>query len=364
MWHLPRGIFRAVSSFKKLLVRPSMLLLVRLVVFVATGIWAATSWVAQTGCHPQAIVQWDLTLKKAKKTNNFGTLLDSIFNTKNGDPTENAEFNTKNGDATESGTYTRRGNLRRLDDNEEFSNYWTETGGMCVDIQGKKVSHYQYNAKMGRHHHVLHADCKNICEHSKGCEGFAIKLAETSGQLWIRNCSLYGERVVPPFGFEYVAADGRSNPVRGEFPESGPNYPVRCFVRTSGIPVVHPGRSAELKAKLNLKKEQKTHDFGALLDLPFNSKNGDATESVEFSTKNGVATTTVTAQLPNAFDTFVNDHFVEITVSYIVIVCVIVLCVVAIVVSVVCRREIDSVAPTPLEDWGNAPVAPAPVQYV
>jgi len=165
------------------------------------------------------------------------------------------QHNNKNGRAVKQSGTQKRGNLRRLDDNSKFSNHWTETGGTCVDAEGKKVAHYVDNKKIDTDHYGESVDCQTICEQAKGCEGFAIKLEESSGQLWPTSCSLYGERVVPPHGFEYVDGDGKSTPVRGEFPESDPNYPVRCFVRVSDTPV-GPGRPTHLKANLQLKKNR------------------------------------------------------------------------------------------------------------
>lgn len=134
---------------------------------------------------------------------------------------------------------------------------------MCVDIDGKKAPHYhkQLGTKNDR------VDCQKSCEDSYGCEAFAIHLEVEAGQLWVTSCSLYGKRVVPPQGFQYVAGEGKSEAVRGDFPKSGANYPVRCFVRVPDTPVTgsapskqsvvaDAGRPAELQANLQLKNNR------------------------------------------------------------------------------------------------------------
>ena len=131
---------------------------------------------------------------------------------------------------------------------------------MCVDINGKKAPHY--HKELGTKNYGV--DCQKSCENSYGCEAFAIHLEADAGQLWVTSCSLYGARVVPPHGFEYVAGDGKSEVVQGDFPGSGDNYPVRCFVRVPDTPVIgsvpskqsvvaDAGRPEELKVNLQLK---------------------------------------------------------------------------------------------------------------
>ena len=204
------------------------------------------SWGAKTGCHPATVFDWDAALAASKKENSYPHVsLDweqykEAPKYQSGRPMTNAE------------KPSGRGSFRRtVDDNSKFSKYWTQTDGMCVDIEGNKAPYY--HKELGTKNYKV--DCQKSCENSYGCEAYSIHLEKESGQLWATSCSLYGERVVPPHGFECVAGGGKSESVRGEFPS------IRCFVRVPEGPsklsiVADAGRPAGLKVNVQLKKNR------------------------------------------------------------------------------------------------------------
>lgn len=198
------------------------------------------SWGAKTGCHPATVLDWNGAVETYKNDTDdqYFASLDWGLASTWGVPAEENEYQTTAATTTTSSTTigitnltttkTKIGRSRRLADDAQ---YWTETAGTCVDDKKNKVSHYY--KKFSKTDKVK---CQTYCEKSLGCEAYAISLEADGGQFKTSSCSLYGEQLVPPNEFNFVALQGK-RVVQGEFPDANDIYPLRCFVRVLDTPV-------------------------------------------------------------------------------------------------------------------------------